>query len=957
VSDVRAILLTDVVDSTALNQQVGDAAMAMIWAQHDESTRALIRQWRGVEVGRSDGFLILFTTASDAVGFAIAHHQSLSLLSVPIKARVGIHVGPITLRENSSADRALGATPFEVDGIALPVAARVSALAGGGQTLVTESVLRDIATSSAVVQDFGFWRLKGVKDPLQIFGIRETTAAPLAPPDEAPKGYRVTRVDNSWCPTRELPNNLTRERDAFVGRAGLIDALADRVEAGARLITLLGIGGIGKTRTALHFAHAHLGEFAGGAWFCDLSQANTVDGILNAVAQALGVPLGKTDPVEHLGAAIAGRGRCLIVLDNFEQVTRYAMDTLDKWMATTDKAVYLVTSREMLGIQGEHVVPLPPLDQAEAIDLFKLRAHAAGSPDASNQFSGDLCSLVERLDCLPLAVELAAARASLLSPAQMLARMDERFKLLSSVNGRRDRQATLRATLDWSWDLLNDTERQGLARLSVFEGGFTLAAAESVIAIQGVAPGTWPVDVLHSLLRKSLVRQGPGQRFTLLRSVQDYALEHLSTPHVDSGGRPSALRRHWTYFASLSESEATDSRCVETDNLIAACLRAAAVDPESAVEVLARAWSALRLVGPFRAVLPLVSAVESHLSQAEGCRHRVDCVAGHALMLMGDLDQARRRFTSCLDAASELGDVAVQVLAQCHLADIDMADVNYRAARDRLDVALQMARQAKDDRTLMQVLNQCGSLHSELSQLDRAKADYTEALVVAERLGDRRYQGGLHGNLGTISHSQGQLADARYHYEAGLLIAHDVGDRQWEGNTRCNLGLLLHECGDHAAAGDELEAALAIARSIGHPRLEATALCNLGIVRETLGDLSGATERFASAVDRARALANRRMEAQFRGYLGLCRARQGNTAIATDDLEWAIAQLSDAEDPVSLGVALCQSAIAASLRQDMATSEVTAKRAEALLRPLNLSPDTEAMRLLEAAKSSISSCW
>lgn len=952
-TDVRVVMLTDVVDSTALNQRMGDRAMATVWARHDAAARELLRAWGGREVGRSDGFLLLFDRAPDAVGFALAYHRVLRDLS--IVARVGIHAGPLALRENSSADRALGATPFEVDGIALPVAARVSALAGGGQTLVTEPVRLQLTEGPAEVRDFGFWRFKGISEPMRVFGIGEPGAAQgLAPPVEAPKAYRVTRVGDDWLPARQVPNNLARERDRFVGRTVLLNALVEQLDAEARLITLLGTGGVGKTRAALHFANQHLGDFASGAWFCDLSQASSVDGILNAVAQALDVPLGAGDPVDKLGTAIAGRGRCLIVLDNFEQVTRYARPTLDRWLATTRDAVFLVTSREVLGLAGERVVSVAPLDPEEAKELFRERAAAAGGHQHLLAGDDDLATLVDRLDRLPLALELAAARSTLLTPAQMLARLNERFRLLAAAGVRHDRQATLRATLDWSWDLLDEGERVALAHLSVFEGGFTLAAAETVLDLGGTG-SDWALDVLHSLQRKSLVRSGQGERLALLRSVQEYAAERLLSLMPDAAARQAAWRRHWRFFASIPEADATAERCADTDNLVAACLRAAGEDPDHAVELLVRAWAALHRVGPFRAVLPLVAAIESAAPCTPSQHCRIDGVAGRAHMLMGHLDPARERLSSCLQLARATGDVEMDVLARGRLASMDIANGDVATARDRIDAALSLARADGHGRALMHALNDAGSLQVELGQTDQAHAAYTEALALARQLADRRFEGGLHGNLGTLEHSRGRLAQARAHYQSGLAIASEIGDRQWEGNTRSNLGLLLHEMGEHQAALAELDSALALARAIGHLRLEATALCNLGLAHEALGHQAPAAERYASAVSSARALANKRMEAQFRGYLGLCLARQGQASAAQEELDWVVAQSSLADDPLSLGLVHCQRAIAASLRHDTAGCRQEVARAEALLRPLGLGDDAEAMRLLSAARDELSS--
>src|SRR5262249_34985460 len=247
-----------------------------------------------------------------------------------------------------------------------------------------------------------------------------------------------------------------------------------------------------------------------------------VDGILHAVAQGLGIPLAGDDPVTRIGNAIAGRRQCLVILDNFEQVARHAEETLGRWLTRASAARFLVTTREVLGLQGEEILAVGPLSAADARTLFGKRAEAGkpgfalGPEDAA---SIDL--LVKLLEGLPLAIELAAARVRVMPPRTLLARMNDRFKLLASRGGRLDRQATLRAVFDWSWDLLSLPEKAALAQLSVFESGFALEAVEAVLDLSRYDDAPWPVDALQSLVQKSLHRPVADDRFDLLVSVQE----------------------------------------------------------------------------------------------------------------------------------------------------------------------------------------------------------------------------------------------------------------------------------------------------------------------------------------------------------------------------------------------------------------------------------------------------
>jgi class 3 adenylate cyclase len=283
-SAVRALLLTDVVDSTALSETLGDAEMAVLWAAHDRLARDLLPHWRGREIDKTDGMLLLFDAAPDAVAYAIAYHRALATLDPPLKARAGLHVGPVILRENSPSDVARGAKPIEAEGAAKAVAARVMSIANGGQTLLSADARNTLGEIALRLESHGHWRMKGIAEPLELFEIGAADA-PFAPPPDAAKCYRVVREGEVWLPVRDIRRNLPAERDAFVGRKALLLELAHRLDTGARLVSVLGIGGAGKTRLVTRFGWSWLGDFPGGAWFCDLSQARSLDGIVHAVAQ------------------------------------------------------------------------------------------------------------------------------------------------------------------------------------------------------------------------------------------------------------------------------------------------------------------------------------------------------------------------------------------------------------------------------------------------------------------------------------------------------------------------------------------------------------------------------------------------------------------------------------------------------------------------------------------------
>ncbi len=938
-----ALLFSDVVDSTQLGERLGDAAMGRLWAAHDHAARELMRHWRATEVGRSDGFFLLFDEAAQAVGYALAYHRALASLSVPLRARVGVHVGPVSLRENPVDDKARGATPFEVDGLALPAAARVMSAAAGGQTLLSAAAMQALNPKPLRSVSHGHWRLKGLAEPMELFEVGDG-AAPFEPPADSAKAYRVVLAGSLWIPARELPHNLPAERDAFVGRGEALRALAEQFDAGARLVTVVGLGGIGKTRLSQRYARAWLGDYPGGAWFCDLAPARAVDGIVHAVAQGLNVPLGRADPVQQLGAAIAGRGSCLVILDNFEQVARHAEATLGVWLERAPEARFIATSREVLGLVGERVMVLEPLASTEAVAMFRLRVRAVG---VRGEFAADdegaLVPLMELLDRLPLAIELAAARARLMTPRALLERMRDRFALLSSRAGRRDRQATMRATLDWSWELLSPVEQLALAQLSVFEGGFTLQAAEAVLDLLPHRGAPAIVNVLQALLEKSLLRESAGRRFDLLGAVQDYAAEHLRRPQTSS--------RHGAYFAALAAGAPAAALTLELDNLVAATRRAAfAEQPEVAIGALFGAWAALKLRGPFRVVVELARTVRAMPGLAGAAAARADWVMGWALKACGDSAQAERFLLSSLAAAREAGDGHCERQVLMYLGEVH-AHGRMDEARAEFEAALALAREAADAALECECCNGLGSLELNLGRLDEARIHYDAALHTARHAQDRRWEGGSLGNLGALFTVQGRLAEAEDCYRQALAITRELGDRQWEGNSLGNLGLLQHMQGRDEEAAAALAEALCAARSLGHVRLECIVLCNLGIVVQALRDPQAASGHFEAALNVARGLADHRLQGQVLGYLGLLLAQQGHVAEGRAALRDGEAHLRQVSDRLSLALLHCSRAQCEYLGGDANAGNHALAAAEALAVEVGAEPAAELQKALDDARA------
>ena len=938
----RTLLFSDVVESTQLNETLGDGAMEALWKAHDASARELIRKWRGQEISRSDGFFVLFANAGDGVAFADDYHREIGALHERFRARVGVHVGSVTVIENSNVDTLNGAPRFEVYGVAVSIAARVMAAAQGGQTLLTASAVDEMGPTAARTWRLGHWRFKGIDEPVELFAIGDSGSLHEPPPDSG-KAYRVVTTADGWAPARQIRNNLPVDRDSFVGRIGTIAALSQLLDQHARLVTLLGIGGIGKTRLALRYARTWMGDYPGGVWFCDLAAAREMDGIVHAVAQGLDMALGRSDPVQQIAAAIAGRGSCLVILDNFEQVSRCAEATLGVWLSRAPEAKFLVTSRELLAIAGENAFVLDPLETAEGSELFRLRAQSTHRLEPTGvDEAACIGTLVTLLDGLPLAIELAAARSRVMSPATLLERMDERFTLLGSHGGRHDRQATLRATLDWSWDLLTGAERIALAQLSVFAGGFTLAAVEAVIDLTASPHAPATMDVLQSLVDKSLVRPGDERRFDLLVSVQEYAAERLLALSAAPGStrfKAIAETRHCAYYTGPHAGERALFAIRELDNLVIACRRAQERGAnDEAIRALAVAWEGLKLQGPLNTTVELMSAIRKRGPSGDHAEAQLCRIAGSAFYALGEITRAQAEFAKGLELCSTLDDRILEAQFRSHMGDVHANSGQTGAAALCFNAAIATARTLGAPDLECTVLNSLGSLHESLGELDTALQHYEAALAIAKASGNRRWEAGSLGNLAQLQATKGNHGEAEHRYLDAIMIARALHDRRWEGNARCNLGITCLVLGKLAEARQQLDIALTIARELGHRRLQAVTLCNLGIVADATGDTDEARRAFERAIAVAQALGDRRSEGQFLTYLGSLDGRLADYACARDRLTSAELLLESVSDRLSLGLLLsCRAEVEQRAGADMAAREFLS-RAERLA--LDLRPES-----------------
>jgi predicted ATPase/class 3 adenylate cyclase len=493
---IVTLLFTDVEGSTKLLRELGPERYADALAEHRRVVRAAYRAHEGVELGtEGDAFFLTFPSASGAL--AAATEITEALAPGPIRVRIGLHSG----------------TPLVTDegyvGEDVHLAARIASSGHGGQVLVSAATAALAAPTDSKrralgLKNLGEHRLKDIDRAVSIFQLG----------------------DGSFPPLKTISNsNLPRPASSFVGRRRELEDVLACVADGARLLTLTGPGGSGKTRLAIEAAASLVPDYTAGVFWVGLGALRDPALVSETISQTLGARNG-------LAVHIAER-ELLVLLDNLEHVIAAAPE-LSALLSACPNLTLLVTSRELLRVQGEVEFPVPPLAEPEAVALFCERARVEPSEEIA-----ELCA---RLDSLPLAVELAAARTKGLSPGQILARLSERLDLLRGGRDADPRQQTLRATIDWSHDLLTEEEKQLFRRLSVFAGGSTLEAAEEVAGADA--------DALQSLVEKSLLRFS-NERYSMLETIREFAGERL-----DSGERDDVQRRHRAHFVALAGTSA-----------------------------------------------------------------------------------------------------------------------------------------------------------------------------------------------------------------------------------------------------------------------------------------------------------------------------------------------------------------------------------------------------------------
>lgn len=542
----------------------------------------------------------------------------------------------------------------------------------------------------------------------------------------------------------------------------------------------------------------------------------------------------------------------LLVLDNFEQLVGAVGPTVGRWLDTVPAASFLVTSRERLAIAGEHVLVLASLPPADAIGLFERRALAAGALPASMRAERkDIRALVAALDHLPLAIELAAARVRVWSPRRILERLSDRFQVLAGSAGVPARQATLRAMLDWNWELLAPEERAGLAQASVFRGGFDASAFEAVVAVDGA----WTPGLLQALVDKSLVSDLGGGRYDLVQVVHAYAADRLG-----SMAPPGLAQRHTAHYAALGATATLDNLdaagaeplraglVAELANLVAA--HAAAVtaeDAPSALDCACGAWAVLTFFGPFGQAVELLASALA-VGEPAGIREvEALIMLGRAQEWAGDVATAEKTLRRAAERAWAQGSPSHEGRALTALATAGRGHLGPAESLALLDTAEALIRPARAMGALMHLSATVANVLLELDDFAGAKRLLQEGLEVARLVGSRGHEMAMLGNLGRLRGPGIPPEDRLALHEEALALCRSLGHRRAEGPLINNRATVLRDLGRVDEALEDLNVALTVHRAIGNRVSEAVTLSNLAEIHLNEGRhmLTGVAARAA----------------------------------------------------------------------------------------------------------------
>ena len=866
-TDIVTLLFTDIEGSTEKWEQEPEQ-MAHALARHDVLLRAAVEAHRGRVIKTTgDGIYAAFADATNCVEAAIAIQQSIAdpaaTAGMALSVRCGLHAGPTQERDN------------EFFGSTTNRAARIMGLAYGGQVLASQAIADLVAGRLPVgssLRDLGDVRLKGIASSEHAYQVVHPSLRKEFP---ALRSLEAT------------PNNLPQQLTSFIGRDREIKEAEELLER-ARLLTLLGIGGLGKTRLSLQIAGDVLDSYRDGAWLVDLAPIRDPSIMASEAAKVLGV---REEPgrllIETLCAHLKPRN-LLLILDNCEHLIKPSAELVYAILGATPEVRIIATSREALRVPGEQTYIVPPLpvpnrsdgiealSRSPAVRLFVERAQYHRPAFALNeQEAPAVAELVARLEGIPLALELAAARMRSLTVTDINVRLKDRYKLLTG-GGRvlLERQQTLRALVDWSYDLLQEHEQVLLARLAVFAGGFELAAAEEVCGADPLKRED-VLDLLTSLVDKSLVlteEHKDRTRYKMLETIRDYAREKLAQRDELAA---TAARHCNHYFAmaktanrrSLGHDQAEWTRRIESelDNLRAAIALAleGGVDPIIAVklEVAIQGFRILRGYSTegrknVRAALALPAVEASDLAQGHALYVGAALAAGQS-----DYAEARGMLERSLVLRRGLGNPTDIAATLSTLSWVRLHEGDAAQARACEEEALALFRKLGDRSGEAIALQHLGEIDRELADRKSACGHFEESLAIARIIMHRDLEGECERMLGEVALKEGDFPTARARFTRSLEVCSDAEDKRGEATALWYLGKTDFVEGDAGSARIRLSGALRVFHSFEMRAELLGCLEDHAALARSVGSVEEAVRQYATATI-------------FRERLGLVRPRR-----------------------------------------------------------------------------------
>jgi predicted ATPase/class 3 adenylate cyclase len=819
--DTLTFLFTDIEGSTLLLRQLGEGAYAQVLADHHALIRSGLTAHGGEEVDtQGDAFFAVFSSPKAGVAAVAAMQQALAAHAWPggqsVRVRMGIHTGEAARTANGLV------------GLDVHRAARVAGVAHGGQVLLSETaaaLVRDSLPPGLALRDLGAHRLKDLGRPEHILQLDVAGLQAEFPP--------LRSLGNP-----ALQNNLPAQLGTFIGRGRELSEVRALVES-SRLVTLTGAGGSGKTRLTLQVAAELLDGSGDGVWLVELAALSDDEAVAPAICEALGMARPPGQPaLESLLEALAPQ-EVMIVLDNCEHLIGACAKTADAILRRCPRVHLMATSREPLGIGGETIYRMPAMSlprsngsplaaaSSDAVALLVERAKEQGVGLVIDEQTGPLLlSICERLDGMPLAIELAAARLRSLSLAALHDRLDQRFRLLTGGSRTAlDRQQTLRATVDWSYSLLNGAEQLLLRRLSVFAEGFGLDAAEAVCGF-GDLDVLEVTDVLGSLVDKSLVvaePAGEALRYRLLETIRQFAAEKLAGADGDESATVAAHGQHFVALATAAGPHLTgpdQGRWFARLDADHANLRRAAghaaSHPDGTARVL-RLEAALRRYWMVRArneeaLGVLLPALGQPDARADPQLFGEALLTAAILAQLHDVALARQLGQQAVDFARQRADDRLLVDSLAAFACFYSFAGEPEPGLPLGEEAVQRARKLGDD-VLLGWSMMAYLLVSEAIAAAPTDELFAEATACTQRSGDQLVVGLLHNNAGAHALRDGNVAAARAHLERAAQAMAKIGaNNQF---VSVNLGWVLRQESDPRGAQDIFEACLRTSRRSG----------------------------------------------------------------------------------------------------------------------------------------------